>query len=220
MKLSKTARAGWLNIFRGILLAATLELPWPRSLNWLWTAFDWGSAVMVVGGAATLMVYGLLNAWWLCEWALTDDPLHGPGREERLAAAREHQRMITVHAGPEARARSWAGAVWEAQRAGTFSLNGVRHPGAVTMRYAGPPPVYTPPGGIDMVITVELRAEARIGPCRCGRQGCRPGGDTARVVSDECDECGEPMDIAWVRPGTARVCRPCLTHGMPGYRPY
>lgn len=103
--------------------------------------------------------------------------------------------------------RTWQDAVREAQRAGTFSLNGVRQPGT-TLRYQGPPPVYTPPGGIEVVITVELRAGAQV------------GGQGNRVSSNACMECGELMDVAWVKPGTVRLCRPCRAHGTDGYVPY
>lgn len=117
MKLGKTARAAWANIFRGILLAATLELPWPHALRWLWNAVDWGSAVMVIGSMGMLGVWALFNAWWLVNWALTADPPYQPERPsvtgDRVpAGVSRHGAMVTVRAS--------------------------------ALRYLGPPPVYVP----------------------------------------------------------------------------
>lgn len=74
MKLNKTARAAWGNIFRGLLLAATLELPWPHGLCWLWSIVNWGSAFMVLGSAAVLGMWVVLNVYWMIAWAYTDNP--------------------------------------------------------------------------------------------------------------------------------------------------
>lgn len=168
---------------------------------------SWGS---IIG-------FGVLGAWNL----LSPDT---EGRAERLEAAREHQLMIMEHASPRVRTERWDDAIREAQRAGTLSINGVRQP-RPAVRYAGPPPVYTPPRGIEVVITVELSAQARVGrpqegPVVLHRDATwvfpRPG-DVTPVTSSECDECGEPMDVAWVEPGTVRTCRPCRAHGMASY---
>jgi len=159
-------------------------------------------------------------------------------RDARLEAAREHQRMIMEHASPRAARTQWERAVLEARRAGTFSLNGVRQPGTTlrypgrdvtwtydeivtaagrewearhygpqppgsVLRYPGPPPVYTPPGGFEVVIHVELRAEPKMIHGR--------GGPLSPDHGWTCEECGEPVTEG------RRFCRPCLTHGMPGY---
>lgn len=121
MKLGKTARAAWANIFRAVLLAFTLELPWPHSLHWLRSAVDWGSAVMVIGSMGMLGVWALFNAWWLVNWALTADPPYQPERPsvtgDRVpAGVSRHGAMVTVRAS--------------------------------ALRYLGPPPVYVPARGV------------------------------------------------------------------------
>lgn len=155
MKLGKTARVAWLNIFRGILLAATLELPWPHALHWLWNVVNWGSAVMVLGSIGVLGMCGLLNACWLIEWALTDDPPYeprGPVTGDRVpVGVSRHGVMVTV-------------------RASALAENRV----SSTLRYLGPPPVYVPGyarpepwhpaatcGGCGQVI-VPVRTETRV----------------------------------------------------------
>jgi hypothetical protein len=168
-----------------ISLACALALPLTHppfsvAVTDLGTFLSWGS----ITGLAVLVVWNLVRP-------------DREGREERLEAAREQRRLIMEHASPRAGREQWEAAALEARRAGTFSLGGVRQPGA-TLRYAGPPPVYTPPGGIEMVITVELRAVPQAG----------------RLSPDygwSCEECGEPVTEG------RRFCRPCLTHGMPGY---
>lgn len=65
-------------------------------------------------------------------------------------SGRHSERFRENHPG-----RTWQDAIREAQRAGTFSLNGVRQPGT-TLRYQGPPPVYTPPGGLPSPPVVSM----------------------------------------------------------------
>jgi len=210
--------------------ATLLWLPLP---HWLWDAVNDTGGVLFYTSAIGFCV--------MLMWNIVHPDRES--RDERLEAARERQRrMIMEHAGPGTAREQWERAVLEARQAGTFSLNGARQPGVTStrsagrdvtwtydeivtatrrewearhhgpqppgtvMRYPGPPAVFTPPHGMEVVIHVELRAEPKV--------GWRAG---AHVASDECDECGEPMDVAWVKPGTPRVCRPCLTHGMPGY---
>lgn len=181
MIMRKTARVSWANIARGILLALTLELPWPHALGWLWEIVNWGSFTMFAGGAATLMVYGLVNIGRFIRWAYTDDPPYECTRDRLLREHREEEAALAASEGALVRiilankqADSFRAGLERALAAGTASLNGV--------------PV--------------------------------PPGKTLVRTSAECDECGDPMDVAWVHGSIPRLCRPCLTHGMSSYRPY
>lgn len=191
--MSKTARVAWANIGRGVLLAFTLELPWPRELHWAWDIVNWGSFAMVVGGAATLMVYGLVNVVRGIRWAYTDDPPYECTRDRLLREHQEEEDALAASQDALARialankqADAFRAGLERALAAGTASVNGVLVPPGT--RYLGPPPVLTHPRGLRL--------------------------------SAECDECWEPMDAALVPYGLPRLCSPCLTHGMPGYRPY
>jgi hypothetical protein len=104
--------------------------------------------------------FGVVLAWNV----LHPDTEAREEREALLAEAREHRRAITERAAVAA-VTGWERAVTDAKRAGTFSLNGVRQPGT-TLRYVGPPALYTPPTGFEMMITVELKADARVQPQR------------------------------------------------------
>jgi len=169
-------------------VALSLAGPWLHNpYGWAaWHASEWLSWGSIIG-------FAVIGVWNVVH------PDH-EAREKRLALRREQQRMIMEHAIMEhaaagARARGWEKAVLDAQRAGTFSVNGVRQPGT-TLRYQGPPPVYTPPGGFEMMITVELRAKAVVSA-------------QERRSASECDMCGTPMDVALVRDGYPYLCRQC-----------
>jgi hypothetical protein len=148
---------------------------------------------VLAADAGTFLSWGSLAGFVvLTAWNLLHPDREG--REERLEAALERQRLIPGHAGQGAGRTPWAEAVTAARRAGTFSLNGVRQPGT-TLRYQGPPPVYTPPGGLEVMITVELRAEPQVArrlvssnACRhCGsKDGAYPSGSRMSL----CLDCG------------------------------
>lgn len=120
MKFRTTAMVARRNIFRGLLLAATLELPWPRRLWWLWSAADWVSALMVVGSVAVLVVWVLLNAH-------REPSRHSPYGGER---------PVTGDRMPPGVNQAWEMAC---VRVGALAENR-----AGSLRYLGPPPVYMP----------------------------------------------------------------------------
>jgi len=181
--------------------AALLWLPLP---HWAWTVLnDTGGALFFGSGIG----FGVVLMWNIAH------PDH-EARDERQARLEERRREMRERA----ERLGWDKPVTPR---GVPRIPAVqRHPtgheafkqdletvlAGGTARYLGPPPIFTPPHGMEVVIRVDLHAEPTIG-WRLG----------AHVASDECDECGEPMDTAWIKPGAPRVCRPCLTHGMTGY---
>lgn len=137
MKLKGMARTAWGNLLRGVLLAFTLELPWPQGMHWLWSAVDWGSGFLVAGSAGTLGVWGLLNAWWLCERALTDDPPYEPQRPlaaERMAVGVSQDGEVVFMP-----AWSPAGMTYGTQ---LMTRTVTIEPAMGSLRYIGPPRLY------------------------------------------------------------------------------
>lgn len=122
---------------------ASAPLLWLPLPHWTWTVLnDAGGTVFFTSSAGFIVVL---------MWNL----LH-PDREPRLIS-RQHVRLRPEEEFRANLARAsrtvtrprtgrWENAVREAQRAGTFSLNGVRQRGT-TLRYPGPPAIYTPPAG-------------------------------------------------------------------------
>ena len=190
---------------------------WPEWI--LWRGGEWLSWGSILG-------FGVVLVWNV----LYPDLEARAEREAVLEEAREHKRQIMQRAAVGA-LTGWDRAVMDAQRAGTFSLNGVRQPGT-TLRYAGPPPLYTPPRGLDVMITVELRAEPVIlhrdatwvfpggrpaglghgcllrnaAPCADGSScRCREHGYVRRA----CDGCGKPLLVSNPLPGTSYTCAAC-----------
>jgi hypothetical protein len=137
---------------RGWLASLALSFSGPAAhVPFAGTAGEWLMRAVITG-------FAVFAAWNIAHPDVGE-------REERLEEEREQRRLIAEHAGPRARGAQWAEAVLAAQRAGTFSLNGVQQPGT-TLRYPGPPAVYTPADGFEMMIHVELKAAPQVSASR------------------------------------------------------
>lgn len=216
MIMRKTARAAWANIGRGVLLAFTLELPWPHSLHWLWSAVNWASFVMVFGSAAVLFMWGAVNAVRLVEWALTDDPPYECTRDRLLREFREEAALGD---------RMAVGVNQDGERVYVHVSSLAENRVGSALRYLGPPPVYVParlPGKSNAVVVHRdatwvfpggkpaelghgclLRSAAPCAPdssCRCREHG---------YVRHACDGCGKPLLVSNPLPGTRYTCAAC-----------
>lgn len=198
------ARPVALGLFISTLLA--LAVPPGHHGTW-WDALDWASNVVFMMSAATAMVWVTWNLVHPDRSLREELEAHrAEYRAELRERAEQQAERLPVGTGQDGNLVYWHmtldpwqvsifQARWEqALAAGTASVNGTRVPPrgkTLAVRYPGPPPVYTPPHGLPRTRT-----------------------------SAECDECGYPMDVAWVHGSVPRLCVPCRSHGMAGYRPY
>jgi hypothetical protein len=219
--------AGW----AGSLAGALMQLfPGPGWALWLLSCGDKMLFYMTV--LASLVV--------IC-WNLMSPDLEA--REERAAREEERQEeLLRLRAG---NAAAWQGASAAAFRqnmtalqaaflAGTVSVNGtgLRPEEAMAvidggcLKYAGPPPVFTPPGGIRFILPPGAVHPAQAAPAQelmpppgstfipCSTSlervtGVTAGGARERHVKSACDGCGVPLDVAWCAPGVPYLCIPC-----------
>jgi hypothetical protein len=184
----------------------SVPLLWMPLPGWAWAVINDAGGSAFFGSCIGL---GVFLAWNMVH----PDRSAREEQRERLADRREEFRRraeeVSWHGTPlvlpqPGRGVTWTydeivtalGREWEARH------QGPQPPGSV-LRYPGPPAVFTPPHGMELVIHVELRAEPRVG-----------NGGVARLSPDygwSCEECGEPVTEG------RRFCRPCVTHGMTGY---
>lgn len=198
MRCKAMTRPVALGLFVSTLLS--LAVPPAHHGTW-WDVLDWaGNAVFMMS-----VVTGIVWAAWNLvhpDHSLREE-LEAHRAEYRAELRERAERQaegVPAGIGQDGSALYWRAppgpwqARWEqALAAGTVSVNGVRVPRrgkTLVVRYPGPPPVYTPPHGMDTVIH-----DGRLSP------------DYGR----SCEECGEPVTEG------RRFCQPCLTHGMPRY---